>query len=298
VRAFEYIAPQTIVEAVAALQQHDDAAVLAGGTDILLRMRANGPAPQALVDIKRIRGFGELKIGTRKGLTIGPAVTMGQLAASAEIRDRYPALNQGAGLVASVQIRNRATVAGNLCNAAPSADTAPPLLALGARVRISGPRGRRSLLLSNFFTGPGQTALEPGELVTALHVPPVAKRSGSAYTRHTPREAMDIAAVGVAVALTLGRDGTTCEEVAIALGAVAPTPLRARQAEKVLRGHALDEERVADAAECAAGEARPISDVRASAAFRRDLVRVLTGRMVRAAATNARERASAGRRTP
>ena len=309
-RAFEYIAPQTIVEAVAALQQHDDAAVLAGGTDILLRMRANGPAPQALVDIKRIRGFGELKIGTRKGLTIGPAVTMGQLAASAEIRDRYPALNQGAGLVASVQIRNRATVAGNLCNAAPSADTAPPLLALGARVRISGPRGRRSLLLSNFFTGPGQTALEPGELVTALHVPPVAKtaakrmsrttakRSGSAYTRHTPREAMDIAAVGVAVALTLGRDGTTCEEVAIALGAVAPTPLRARQAEKVLRGHALDEERVADAAECAAGEARPISDVRASAAFRRDLVRVLTGRMVRAAATNARERASAGRRTP
>ena len=186
-RAFEYIAPQTIVEAVAALQQHDDAAVLAGGTDILLRMRAGERAPHALVDIKRIRGFRELKMDARKGLTIGPAVTMGQLSASAAVREHYPALSQGAGLVASVQIRNRATVAGNLCNAAPSADTAPPLLALGARVRISGPRGRRSLRLDNFFTGPGQTALRPGELVTAVHVPPVAKRSGSAYTRRWAR---------------------------------------------------------------------------------------------------------------
>ena len=296
-RAFEYIAPQTIVEAVAALQQDGDAAVLAGGTDILLRMKSGERTPHALVDIKRIRGFGELKMDTRKGLTIGPAVTMGKLAASAEVRDHYPALSQGAGLVASVQIRNRATVAGNLCNAAPSADTAPPLLALGARVRISGPRGRRSLLLDNFFTGPGQTALRPGELVTGVHVPPVGKGSGSAYTRHTPREAMDIAAVGVAVALTLARDGATCEQVAIALGAVAPTPTRAREAEKLLCGQALDADRVAEAAECAAREARPISDVRASADFRCELVRVLTRRMIQAAADNARDRASATGRT-
>lgn len=296
-RDFEYIAPHTIVEAVAALQQHDDAAVLAGGTDILLHMRASRRAPQALIDIKRIRGFGELKMDARKGLTIGAAVTMAQLSASAQVRQHYPALGQGAGLVASVQIRNRATVAGNLCNAAPSADTAPPLLALGARVRISGPGGRRSLRLDNFFTGPGQTALRPGELVTAVHVPPVPGRSGSAYTRHTPREAMDIAAVGVAAALTLGRDGSTCDEVTIALGAVAPTPMRARKAERVLRGHAIGDELVAQAAECAAGETQPISDVRASAGFRRELVRVLSDRIIHAAIANARDRAPSGRRT-
>jgi len=297
VRAFEYVAPETIKEAVAALQQHEDAAVLAGGTDLLLRLRTGLRAPPTLVDVKRIRGFDELKLDARKGLTIGPAVTMGQLAASEKMREHYPALAQGASLVASVQIRNRATVAGNLCNAAPSADTAPPLLALGARVRIAGPRGRRSLLLSNFFKGPGQTALAPGELVTAVHVPPPGRGSGSAYTRHTTREAMDIAAVGVAVALRLGRDGTTCEEASIALGAVAPTPLRAREAERILRGRPLSAQLVAAAAACAAREAQPISDVRASSEFRRELVRVLTGRVINSAAANARDRAAAERRT-
>jgi len=297
VRAFEYVAPETIKEAVAALQQHEDAAVLAGGTDLLLRLRTGLRAPPALIDVKRIRGFDELKLDARKGLTIGPAVTLGQLSASAQVRQHYPALAQGAGLVASVQIRNRATVVGNLCNAAPSADTAPPLLALGARVRITGPRGRRSLLLNNFFKGPGQTALAPGELVTAVHVPPAGRRSGSAYTRHTTREAMDIAAVGVAAALRLGRDGSVCEEATIALGAVAPTPRRAREAERILRGRSLSAELIAAASECAAREAQPISDVRASAGFRRELVRVLTGRIINSAVANARDRTSAKRRT-
>jgi carbon-monoxide dehydrogenase medium subunit len=259
-------------------------------------MKARQHAPQAVVDIKRIAGFDELRLDAKSGLTIGAAVTMHQLEQHAAARRQYPAVVQGAEVVGSVQIRNRATLVGNVCNAAPSADTAPPLLALGARVRIAGPGGRRSLLLENFFTGPGQTALKPGELVTAVQVPPPQGRSGSAYVRHTTREAMDIAAVGVGVALRLGRRGAVCEEIAIALGAVAPTPMRARQAEKLLRGQELTPERIAAAAECAAGEARPISDVRASAGYRRELVRVLTQRMIAAAREDARQKSRSRRK--
>ena len=295
-RTFEYIVPKTIKEAVAILQERDDVSLLAGGTDLLLRMKARQHAPQAVVDIKRIAGFDELRLDARSGLTIGAAVTMGQIEQHAAARRQYPAVVQGAEVVGSVQIRNRATLVGNVCNAAPSADTAPPLLALGARVRIAGPGGRRSLLLENFITGPGQTALKPGELVTAVQVPSLQGRSGSAYVRHTTREAMDLAAVGVGVALRLGQRGAACEEIAIALGAVAPTPMRAREAEKLLRGQELTAELIAEAAECAAGEARPISDVRASAGYRRELVRVLTQRMIAAAREDARQRSRSRRR--
>jgi carbon-monoxide dehydrogenase medium subunit len=295
-RAFEYFAPQTIKEAVAVLQAREDAAVLAGGTDLLLRMQARAQSPPVVVDIKRIPGFDALRQDARGWLTIGPAVTLSQIERAVEVRRRYPAIVQGAEVIGSVQIRNRATLVGNICNAAPSADTAPGLLALGARVRIAGPAGRRSLLLENFFKGPGQTALRPGELVTAVQVPPVGARAGSAYARHTTRAAMDIAVAGAGVALVLGRRTDACAEIAIVLGAVAPVPLRARAAEKLLRGSALTPALIAAAAERAADEARPISDVRASDGYRRELVRVLTRRMIEAALENARQRATSRRR--
>jgi len=270
--------------------------VLAGGSDLLLRMKGREASPRLVVDIKQIRGFDELRSTPKGDLVIGPAVTMRQIERAEDVRRDFQAIAQGAEVVGSVQIRNRATLVGNVCNATPSADTSPGLLALGARVRIVGPAGRRSLGLGNFFTGPGRTALKRGELVTGIQLPAPDSRTGSAYVRHTTRGAMDIAAVGVGVALTLAADGEMCEEMAIALGAVAPTPMRASAAEGLARGQVLTSELVAAIAEKAAKEARPISDVRASAGFRRELVRVLTGRMIETALENARVRAAAQRR--
>ncbi|MFA6111773.1 MAG: xanthine dehydrogenase family protein subunit M [Candidatus Latescibacterota bacterium] len=285
--AIDYAIPGSVKEAVALLSQ-GQAEVLAGGTDLLLRLKADQPTPRLVVDVKRIPGFDELRFDVRTGLAIGPAVTLAALAGDPVVQRRYPALAQGAGLVGSVQIRNRATLAGNLCNAAPSADTAPPLLVLGARMRLAGPEGRRTLALEEFFLGPGENALQPGELVVGIQVPAPRGRSGSAYARHTLREAMDLAVVGVGVALRLAPRRPVCEEIAIALGAVAPTPMRATQAEAVLEGEELTPERIAWAAGLAAAQSRPISDVRASAEYRRELVEVLTRRMLEAAVEDAR----------
>jgi len=294
-RTFEYVVPKTIKEAVALLQERG-AAVLAGGTDLLLRRKGREYGPRIVIDIKQIKGFDELRLTSGGDLVIGPAVTMRQIERAEEVRRDYQAVAQGAEVVGSVQIRNRATLIGNVCNAAPSADTSPGLLALGARVRIAGPTGRRSLGLDNFFIGPGRSALKRGELVTGVQLPAVGLRTGSAYVRHTTRGAMDIAAVGVGVALMLADDGKVCEAAAIALGAVASTPMRARAAEGMVRGQVLTPQLIAAVAEKAADEAKPISDVRASAGFRRELVRVLTGRMIETALENARQRAAAQRR--
>lgn len=294
--SFEYFAPRTAKEAVAALAAHPEAMVLAGGTDMLVRMKARVWRPEAVVDVRRIAGLDALRFDRRAGLTIGAAVTMRQVELFEAAWKHFAAVAQGAAVVGSIQIRNLATVVGNVCNAAPSADTAPGLIALGAKVRIAGPKGRRSALVENFMAGPGRTTLRPGEFVTAIQVPMPGPRTGSAYVRHTPRGAMDIAVVGVGVALTLAPRTGACEDVKIVLGAVGPTPLRAKAAEKALRGQKLTEALIARAAEIAAGEARPISDVRGSAAFRREMVQVLTRRMVAAAHADARQKSGTKRR--
>jgi len=296
VQSFEYIAPRTVKEALAALQQHRGALLLAGGTDALIRMKSRAETPSVVVDVKRIRGMDELRFDARKGLTIGAAVTMRQIEQSADVGQHYAALAHGAARVGSVQIRNQATVAGNICNAAPSADTAPALIALGAKVRIAGSQGRRSMTVEKLMVGPGRTALVADELVTAIHVPAPQPRAGSAYTRHTPRGAMDIAVVGVAAAVMLAPRTGACEQAKIVLGAVAPTPMRAKRAERMLQGEKLSDELIAAVAAAAAEEARPISDVRASAQFRRQMVAVLTQRMAVAARENAGGQGQSGRR--
>lgn len=294
--AFEYFAPTTVKEAVALLSAHPNARVLAGGTDMLVRMKGRVWTPDAVVDVARLPGAKALAFDAKRGLVLGAGVTMRQVELSALAHQRYAALAQGASVVGSVQIRNLATVAGNVCNAAPSADTAPGLIALNAKVRIAGPNGRRSMPVENFMTGPGKTALKPGELVTGIEMPAPAPRTGSAYVRHTPRSAMDIAVVGVAAWVALAPRTGLCQDVRIVLGAVAPTPMRARSAEEMLKGQKLAPDLIQAAAECAAGEARPISDVRASADFRRYLVGVLTARMVQAAWEDARQGAHSKRR--
>ena len=201
--SFDYFAPRTVREAVEALKAHPGAMVLAGGTDMLVRMKGRnleaGGGCGRDTDFRAWRAA----VDRKRGLRVGAAVTMRQVELSPAACAHYPALAQGAGVVGSFQIRNLATVVGNICNAAPSADVAPGLIVHRARVRIAGPGGRRSLLVENFMTGPGQTALKAGEFVTAIEVPLPAPRTGSAYVRHTPRGAMDIAVVGVGVAVTL-----------------------------------------------------------------------------------------------
>jgi carbon-monoxide dehydrogenase medium subunit len=272
-RSFEYHAPATLPDALAILADYGGAArALAGGTDLLLKLKAGRLAPPAMVNVKRVPELHSLV--TNSHVTLGALTTLSELFTSPMIRSRLPALAAAAGTMASVQIRNLATLGGNLCNAAPSADLAPILMALDATCLLAGPQGEREVPLDEFFTGPGQTALLPGELLTAVRIAP--PTGCSTYLKLAPRAFMDIAVVGVG--LTLCLEAGHCQRARIALGAVAPTPLRARQAEDSLIGQRLTPERIAHAAQLAGEAAQPIDDTRGSAWYRRRMVTTLTRR--------------------
>ncbi len=285
-RKFEYFAPQSLDQAIELLHSHrEHARPLAGGTDLIVQMKEAAtrfPYPSYVVNLTRIPELQGIDFSEIDGLRIGAGTTMAEIAEHSVILAHFQGIAEGAGLVGSVQTMNMATIGGNICNAAPSADTAPALLAYEARVVIVGPAGRRPVPLGQFFLGPGLTALKPGELLAEIQAPTPPLGSGSAYQRHTPRKQMDIAVVGVGVLLTL--NGDRIERARIGLGAVAPTPIRARQAETALEGKHVSGETFTRAAEIAASECSPISDVRGSAEFRRHLVRVMTERMLREAA--------------
>lgn len=283
-RRFRYYAPATLEEAVSLLGELGDGGkLIAGGTDLLVQMRERGLHPPYLVSLKnfsQLRGIGVQADG---GLRIGALTYLRDLERSEVIRQRFDIIAQAASLIGSVQIRNTATVGGNLCNAAPSADMAPPLIALEAEAVIFGPGGERRVLLEEFFLGPGRTVLATNEILAAILVPPPLPHSAGTYLRHTPRQQMDIAVVGVGAVLQVEPESRRCQVARIALGAVAPTPIRAKGAEAVLTGQAITDELIEEAAQRAVQECRPISDVRASAQFRRWLVRVLTRRAVSSA---------------
>ncbi|GBD12350.1 Carbon monoxide dehydrogenase medium chain [bacterium HR24] len=291
-RPFAHFAPRSLDEALDIFRREGEGGrPLAGGTDLVVQLKEGGhkfPYPRYLVSLRRLPELRALGWHEEQGLRLGAGLTMAEVASNDWVRQRYPALADGAGLVGSRQTMNMATVGGNVCNAAPSADTAPPLLALEAQARIVGPQGERLLPLEEFWLGPGETVLRHGELLTEFLLPPPLPRSASLYRRHTPRQQMDIAVVGVAVAVALDDGGRTLKKVRIALGAVAPTPIRARRAEAALEGQAPSPEAIARAAAIAQEEARPISDVRGSAALRRHLVGVMTERLLREAIERAR----------
>jgi carbon-monoxide dehydrogenase medium subunit len=286
---FEYHAPQSLDEAVRLLQA-GGARPLAGGTDLVVQMKERAtrfPYPETVVSLDRVSELRGIEFSEKDGLRIGSGATMADVAGDATVQVRYPALAEGAGVVGSLQTMNMATIGGNVCNAAPSADTAPALLVYEAEAVIAGPKGRRTLALAEFFRGPGATVLEPDELLAELRLPVPPAGTGSVYLRNTPRKQMDIAVVGVAVALTL--DGDAISRARVALGAVAPTPVRAGNAEAALEGQPADEANFSKAAEAAARQdCSPISDVRASAEFRRHLVKVMTARLLAQAAQRAR----------
>ncbi|HEY66424.1 MAG TPA: xanthine dehydrogenase family protein subunit M [Caldilineae bacterium] len=283
-RKFAYEVPQSLSEATQILRHWGpEARALAGGTDLLVQIKEGGWVPACLVSLRRLDELKGIRPG-EDGLWIGARTTMAELTAASALRP-YAALREGAGIIGSAQIRNVATIGGNLCNAAPSADTAPGLIVLGAEAIIAD-GGQRTVKVEDLFVGPGQTILQPGELLTGLRIPALPPRSGSAYLRHTPRAWMDIAVVGVASYIQLDEAGR-CVDVRIALGAVAPTPIRAPQAEAILRGEVPTDQAIEAAAQQAMKEARPISDVRGSADYRRHLVSVLTRRTLQMALARA-----------
>lgn len=293
-RTFDYHAPTALEEALSLLRGVDGARPIAGGTDLVVQMKEAAtrfPYPTSVVSLLHVPELRGIDFDPSSGLRIGSTTNMTDISASPEIRAHYTAIAEGAGIVGSIQTMNMATLGGNICNAAPSADTAPPLVAYDAEFVITGPRGQRTVLSTGFFAGPGKTALSPDELLLEVRVSAPTNRTGSAYVRHTPRKQMDIAVVGVAAVVTLANNGTI-ENARISLGAVAPTPIRAAKAEETITGKPATGESFAAAAAVAAAECNPISDVRGSAEFRRHLVDVLTERMLRLAASRARGEAN------
>ena len=278
-RRFEYLEARTLRQAIGMLQRHgEQARIVAGSTDFLVRWRAGFWHPDYVVNIQHVPGLSRVTYTRRNGLRLGALVTIQMLEQHPAIRQHYPALAAAAASFAGVQVRNLATVGGNICNASPSGDTLPALLVYGAECRLSGPDGHRQVPLAQLFTGPGQTVLAHDEVLTELTLPPPPPNTGSLYIKHSPRGAMDIATVGVASAVTVDSRSGVCTDARVALGAVAPTPLLAHAAEELLRGKQLDEEALQAAAELAMSSATPIDDVRGTADYRRQMVGVLTRR--------------------
>jgi len=285
VRRFELAVPGSVKDCLRVLAERGpEAKVIAGGTDLVPQMKIGLLHPRFVIDLSGIPELRALKVNG--GLRVGASVTARELELHPGVRSAYASLADSAALVGSVQIRNLATLGGNMCNAAPSADMAPPLLALGAEAVIAGPRGQRRVPVETFFQDVRRTVLAADELLVEFVVPAPGPRSGGSYLRHTPRRELDIAVVGVASQVWLS-DGV-CRKARIALAAVAPTPVRATAAEQALEGQPLTPELIERAASLAVEAAKPISDQRGSADFRRHLVRVLTRRTLAIALERAR----------
>jgi len=252
-----------------------------GGTDLFTQMRDGVWRPKTVVDAKHLPGMTDVSYDENAGLTVGAAAAMNQLANHPIIQTRYTALAQAAGSVGSYQLRNRATIGGNLCNASPCADTAPAVVALGGTMLLNGPAGERELPAGSFFRGPAQTALEPAEFLAAIRFPSVGPDAISTYHKLGRNKLGDLSLVGVAVVGFPDPATGSGFRFRITLGSVAPVPLRALAAEGILASHRPGEETFAAAAEAAMGAAVPISDVRATAAYQVMMVRVLTLRALR-----------------
>jgi carbon-monoxide dehydrogenase medium subunit len=250
--------------------------VLLGGTDLFVQMRAGSITPSEVIDIKRIPEIGTIEFDPNSGLTIGTAVTMNAVASHPAVEANYPLLVEALETVASYQLRNRATIGGNLCNASPAADSAPPLLVMESHLTLQSADGSRDLNLSEFFTGPGETALKPGEILTHIHVPIPPPGWKGRYLKLGRNTSGDLAIVGVAV-LGFPDSGTSSGfRFRIALASVAPTPIRVDEAEEALASETLSEESIESAAKIAQAIAKPISDARASAEYRSAMVYELT----------------------
>src|SRR5690348_9707801 len=271
------------------LKRHGEKArPLVGGTDLLIQLRAGVRRPDYIVDLKHIKDLRQIKFDAKKGMRLGAAVPCIEVYESEVMRKHYPGLTEAAHLIGSLQIQSRASVGGNLCNGSPAADTTPALIALGAKCRVVGPAGERLVPVEDFCTAPGRTVLQPSELLVEFQIPSPARTSSDAYLRFIPRNEMDIAVVGVGAAVTLDLTDDRISEARIALGAVGPTPIFAREASQALAGKRINDEAIERAAQLAIAAASPIDDMRGTAEFRRHVTGVLTRRTLAKAIERAR----------
>ena len=284
---FDYRAPATLADAIQLKAAHPEAVALAGGTDLLVQLRVGRKSTGLVLDVKKIPELNELRYSPDTGLTLGAAVPCYRIYDDAAVSRAYPALAEVAALIGGIQIQGRASIGGNLCNAAPSADSVPLLIALGARCRIAGPGGEREVAAEDFCTAPGKNVLGPGELLVSLRIPGMTRHSGARYLRFIPRNEMDIAVAGAGVAVTV--EGGLFTGARIALASVAPTPLFVREAGEALIGKPVNAASIEAAAQLARQAARPITDMRGTAEYRRHLCAVLTRRALESAVAKAGE---------
>ena len=278
---FEYLSPQSVQEACALLVQYGaNAKVLAGGSDLLVKMKDGLMKPAYLVSLKNLDSLKAIRYQKGAGVIIGARATHNEVMNNDILQEKYRSVCEAAHSMAADQIRNVGTIGGNLVNAVPSADLPPILIALDSQARIVGTSRERTIPLEDFFLGPGKTALESGEILAEIIIPDQ-PTTGSNYIKFGLRRAGALAVAGVASSITVS-DGT-CQDVRIVLGAVAPTPMRARQAEHVLRGKKISQELIGEAGRVAAVESKPINDIRGSIEYRRNLVNVLTKRSLKTA---------------
>ena len=282
----KFHSPQSVDEAVGLLAADPDAKILAGGTDLLVRLRSRDIAPSAVIDIKRIDALRSIT-QTDSGWRIGAAVPSAEMNEHGPLKAAWPGVVEAADLIGSTQVQGRCTVTGNLCNAGPAADSVPAMVSAGAMAEIAGPGGTRSVPVEDIPTGPGKTSLAPGEMVTAITLPARAAHSGSAYLRFIPRTEMDIAVVGVGITLTLGDDGKI-SDTKVALGAVGPKVIVSDAAAQALIGTSGDDAALDALAAAASASATPIDDKRGTAEFRRDVTGVMAKRVAKIALARAK----------
>jgi len=302
-KKFDYFKPKTLEEALTLLVKYGNKAkLIAGGTDVIVMIKQKQISPDVLISLQGIPGLNQIQYDG--SLRIGPMVTHRTIEMSEVIRKEFSALADAVDVLGSVQIRNVGTVVGNICTAAPSADTATPLLVLGTQVKTTSLKGERTVPIEEFFKGPGETVLNEGELVTELLIPKPLPNTGSAYWKHQRRLALDLPILGVSILISLDKstvscsdmlctlspissilhtmeqDQLICKEVKIALGVAAPTPMRAMKAENLLRGKKISDELLEEVAEAATKEAQPRDTIRGEAWYRRDMIKVSVKRMV------------------
>jgi carbon-monoxide dehydrogenase medium subunit len=287
IKDFEHFAPKTLKEALALLAKHsDDCKVICGGQSLLILMRQGLVSPKYMVDIKGLGELNYIKDG-KDGLKIGATTTHRAIEKSAVIKRKYPVLAEMEKRLASIQTRNWGTIGGNICHGDPAGDPVPVLMALDASLTLASAKGTRSMSIEEFCLDYFEVALEPGELLTEIKLPVPKPRTGTVYTKFNIIDS-DLATASVAASVTLG-SGDVCQDIRIAMGAVAPAAIRAKKAEKVLRGKKITEALLAEAGETAAKETEPISDIYASEEYRRELVKVLVPRMTREALARAKK---------
>lgn len=278
-KEFEYLAPNTLTEAISLAEQYGaDSYFLAGGTDLIVQMKRGIRYPSCLINLKRISKLNGISYSEQDGLHMGPLVTHNSLAEHPIIGEKYLFLAEAASNIGTFQIRERGTIGGNICNGSPAADTISPLICLEAKLKLQGTGKARVVSIEDFFVGPQKTDLRAGEILSQIEIPTLPPRTGSAYLKLGMRKALEVAIVGVAALITLDQDKEVCVGARISLASVAPTPLPCRKAEAILVGQKLEDVIFERAARAAQEAAKPISDLRSSAEYRREMVYVLTKR--------------------